>query len=111
MSRLATSFWNDENGGIISAEFLLVGTILIIALCVGLAAVRDAINLELADLASAIAHLDQSYSVGGIANANASCSGQMFTDLLDEGDDPGIVQPANANSRCVILGIPVQGEQ
>ena len=57
--------WNDESGGIISSELVLVGTIMVLGTTVGLSAVRDAVLSEMGDLADAIGVLDQSYTIPG----------------------------------------------
>ena len=100
--------WMDEGGGLISAELVLVATLLICAVAVGVSAVRVALVQELADLGAAIGALDQSYSVGGLSGHNAACAGQGFTDLLDNCDD-GLTQ-GGVQSRCVEVGLPPAGE-
>ena len=50
--------WNDEGGVVVSAELVLVGTILVIGLITGLSSLRDAVITELADVGGAIAQLD-----------------------------------------------------
>ena len=49
-------FWNDEAGVIVSAEIVLVATILVLGLIVGLAELQSSIVAELSDLASATIH-------------------------------------------------------
>lgn len=100
--------WLDEGGGLISAELVLVATLLICAVAVGVSAVRVALVSELADLGAAIGAIDQSYSVGGLTGHNAACAGQQFVDLLDNCDD-GITQ-AGPQSRCVEVGVAPLGE-
>lgn len=97
------NFWNDEAGVIVSAEIVLVLTILVIAMVVGLTAVRDAVTTELADVAQAIANVDQSYSYGGITGHCAAVNGSSFTDLQDFCD--AIVSAAGQQSRCVVVCI------
>ena len=54
--------WRDDNGALISAEYLFVATILILGIVVGLAELRYAINEELSDLANSILSLNQRYN-------------------------------------------------
>lgn len=49
---------NDECGGVVSAELVLVGTLMVIGILPGIVTVRDAILTELADLAAAISAAD-----------------------------------------------------
>ena len=52
MKSLLTQLFDDETGFIISAELILVATILVISMIVGLAAVSTAVNNQLQDVAS-----------------------------------------------------------
>lgn len=64
--------WNDDAGFIISVEWLLVFTIVLLGLIIGLTNVRDAIDVELSEAANAILALNQSYSFYGLNNANGT---------------------------------------
>jgi len=75
--------WNDEAGAIVSAEIMLVATILVIGMVVGLKSVRDSVLTELADVAQAIANVDQSYSYSGVNGHAASSTGSQFVDSAD----------------------------
>ena len=66
------SLWNDESGVILSAEIVLIGTILVLGMIVGLVELQCAIVAELSDLSSAIGNLDQSYTVSGLASAKGN---------------------------------------
>ena len=73
--------WNDESGGIISSELVLVGTIMVIGTTVGLSAVRDAVLSEMGDLADAVGVLDQSYTIPGVETQwGAKTEGTVFVD-------------------------------
>jgi hypothetical protein len=52
---------NDENGFIVSAEVVLVGTILVIGMIVGLTELSFNVNQELEDVGSAIGGINQTY--------------------------------------------------
>ena len=72
-------FMNEE-AGVLTFEWILLITILVIGVIAGLAAVRDALNVELADIAQAIGSIDQSYSYYGLiftvtADANVAFNG------------------------------------
>jgi Flp pilus assembly pilin Flp len=74
MRNLFSKMWNDD-AGIVAFEYLLVATILGLALVVGLSAVSAAINAEMVELAQAILSLNQSYSVG----SQSVCSLATYT--------------------------------
>lgn len=92
--------WNDEAGAIVSAEIVLVATILVIAMVTGLSSLRDAVVTELADVGAAIAAVDQSYTVGGILAHSAAVASSAYTDALDFCDD---ATSSQTNSRCVVI--------
>ena len=56
-----TALKNDENGFLVSAEIVLVGTILVLGVIVGLTEMSYGINEELEDLGSAIGGINQTY--------------------------------------------------
>ena len=55
MSTSVREFWDDESGGLIAAEYLLIGTLLTIGLFVGIRTVQSALLEKLADLTALIA--------------------------------------------------------
>jgi Flp pilus assembly pilin Flp len=99
-------FWADEAGFVISAELVLVATILVIGMVVGLATVRDAVVQELADVAGAIASVNQSYAYGEVSGHRSATAGSEFqdnTDFCDTGDDTA----ADSAPQCVVID-PIQ---
>lgn len=86
--------WNDECGAVISAELVLVLTILVIGVIVGLSEVATAVNTELNDISNAIGALDQSYAftgfkgtgAGGTGKLKSVTAGSRFTDAHDDCD-------------------------
>jgi hypothetical protein len=90
---MMTQLWNDEAGFVISAELVLVATILVIGLIVGLAEVQAAVVQELNDVGDAIGKLNQSYFyTGWHANKTQGIGlksftvGSQYTDRMDECD-------------------------
>ena len=84
--------WNDEAGFIISAELVLVATLLVVGLIVGLSEVQHAIVSELNDVADAIGELNQAYSYSGFSKCDqgsihAVTYGSDFADTADDCDD------------------------
>lgn len=107
--KLLHVLWNDEFGAVVSAELVMVMTILVIGLVVGLATVRDAVISELADVGAAIGHLNQSYSFSTPSGHGMATAGSLFGDHPDHCDDcdsSGTVVGISAlrpNSQCVNL--------
>ena len=100
--------WNDEVGAVVSAELVLVLTILVIGMIVGLAAVRDAVVTELADVAQAIANINQSYSYPAVTGHLSGTAGGLFVDLQDFCD--GADATAAQNSKCVTIAAGLANE-
>lgn len=79
-----------EGGFIVSAELILIATILVIGLIAGMVALRDALTAEYDDVAEAFGALDQSYSFTGITILGspgnvtlAIVAGSSFADSVD----------------------------
>jgi Flp pilus assembly pilin Flp len=92
MKTLAYAFMNDEAGFIVSAELVLVATLMVIGLIVGMSEVQYAIVSELNDVAEAIGSLNQSFSFTGFAafkkhgEVKSRTVGSAFRDFRDECD-------------------------
>jgi hypothetical protein len=91
---LAAKLWDDDAGAMIASEYLFVVTILIIGTIVGLAAVREAINTELGEVANALLSLSQGYTISGVQGAGVTIDGSMTIDTPGFIQDPTAVPPA-----------------
>lgn len=100
MKILFGRFWREEHGAIVSAEIMLVASILVIGVIVGLSALRDSVVTELADVAQALANVSQSYSFSGVSGHHAFSGGGAFTDLADFCDTKDSLGDWG-NSKCV----------
>jgi hypothetical protein len=87
------ALWNDEAGVILSAEIVLIGTILVIGMVVGLVELQCSVVDELNDLGEAIGSMNQSFmtsSVGSIMRSTGTYKaityGSSFTDRIDSCD-------------------------
>lgn len=104
--------WSDEAGAVISAEIVLVATILVIGMVVGLKSVRDSVLTELADVAAAIASIDQSYSYSGVDGHAAGTAGSYWFDAQDfcdtTSEDTDFLD--TAGSKCVNVAAAAQTE-
>jgi len=86
------NFLNDENGFVVSAELMLVITLVFCAAAVGWGAVKDSLANELNDVSHAIGAVSQSYSVTGFKKVkdggkpHAECAGSAYNDRQDECD-------------------------
>ncbi|MCA9246577.1 MAG: hypothetical protein KDA42_05660 [Planctomycetales bacterium] len=70
--KLLKALWRDQCGGLLSAEYVLLGTLLTLGVIVGLTAVRNAIVQELADLAAAICAIDTGTTAATVSFPSSS---------------------------------------
>jgi len=91
------SLWNDEYGVILSAELVLIATILVIGMIVGLVELQCAVVAELSDLGDSIGNLDQGYRTSGIASfknyggVKGQTFGSRYFDFADDCDCNAII--------------------
>jgi hypothetical protein len=87
--KMLRKLWTDEAGFIVSAELVLVATIMVIGLIVGMTVVRNQIVQELGDLGASLGMISQGYEYGGVSKADATLTfavtdGSGWDDLIDE---------------------------
>lgn len=78
-----SQLFEDEAGFIVSAELVLVSTILVLGMVVGLAELSNGINQELEDVGSAFGSLNQSFTFSGFRGHKGSIAGSNFKDYAD----------------------------
>jgi Flp pilus assembly pilin Flp len=88
---LWNKLWQDEAGFIISAELVVIATLLVVGLITGLKCLQAAVVGEMQDVGAAIGALNQSYCFTGKHGCwswscgRSSCTaGSCYTDLQDE---------------------------
>lgn len=97
--------WNDECGIILSAEIVIIGTVLVIGMIVGLVELQCAVVAELSDIGDAIGNLDQSYHTSGMSSYKSSgrikgaTYGASYSDRPDTCDCNAILVCDPATSR------------
>jgi hypothetical protein len=102
MKNVFVRLWNEEAGAIISAEIMLVATILVLGVIVGLKSVRDSVVTELADVAQAVANVNQSYCYSGVTGHAAHMGGGQFQDQTDFCDSNSYPY-GGQESKCVAV--------
>jgi|GEM_PF-2256607 len=95
-------FYTDEDGFVVSSEFILIATILVTAMVVGLETVRNAALQELGDVGAAIGSISQTFTYGGVTGHASALNGSVYADGLDFCD----VTTANGRG-CVTVGIDI----
>ena len=87
MKKVLARVWKEEDG-VLSFEWILLLTLLVIGIVSGVAAARDAIIDEFGDVAQAMLSVDQSYTIDFPllvqvhAATTSSASDSSFTDAL-----------------------------
>ncbi len=104
---MLTTLLKDDAGFIISAELVLIATILVIGMIVGLSEIQHAVVTELNDVADAIGSVNQSYYFSGFSKQqsfgggfHAFTRGGAFIDVTDDCD----------NNQCAITCDGAVGE-
>ena len=98
---LITALKNDENGFVVSAELVLVGTICVLGMIVGLTELSYGVNEELEDLGSAVGSINQTYYYTLGSGKKGEVVGSTNLDFQDECD----------NSCDITCNSPAQGEK
>lgn len=92
---LITALLDDDSGFIVSAELVLVATILVIGMIVGFSQIQYAVVTELNDVAHAIGSLNQSFYFSGFRAVKwgmwtkSLTRGSFFFDTMDACDGWG----------------------
>lgn len=84
---MLTALRNDEAGFVVSAELVLVGTILVLGMIVGLTELSFNVNQELEDLGSAVGGINQTYYYTLASGPKGEVVGGTFLDYADECDN------------------------
>ena len=106
MSNLMMRLWSDEAGVILSAELVLVATILVLGMLVGLVSLRDQIVSELGDIGQAFAIISQSYSFTAISGHTSATNGAYYQDGSDVCDDL-----SQSNPLCINVAVTPTANQ
>ena len=112
-TKLASKLWSDSNGAILSIEFILLATIVVIGTLTGLATYRDAVVQEAGDSAAAIAALTQSFEFDGIRQSgtfgtgisevtySASIPASTYVDNYDAGE--AVLETVGDGALCITI--------
>ncbi len=73
--------WNDQRGGIITTELVLVLSLVSAGALSGLTHVRNSVVREAQDVAQVFRSLNQTYGVSTIYSPSAHTSGSASTDM------------------------------
>ncbi len=93
MSLTLSALLRDEAGFVISAELVLIASVLVIGMIVGLSEIQHAIVTELNDVGDAVGSLNQSFVFSGMSSRKAGggykgmISGSSFNDTADDCDN------------------------
>lgn len=98
------ALWNDESGAVTTIELLIYGTIAGLGIVAGVANLRNAVVIEFTELANAILHLSQGYSVGGVTSPCATSDGSAAVDLY-VGSNVQVCTPAEACFVGAVTGV------
>lgn len=92
---------NDNNGFVVSAELVLIGTITVLGMIVGLTELSYGVNEELEDMGSAFGAMNQTYHFTLGSGQKGEVVGSTYLDFADECD----------NSCDITCNSPARGEK
>jgi hypothetical protein len=105
MAQLMHRIWQEEEG-VLSFEWILLITLVVIGIVGGLAAARDAIIDEMGDVAQATIALDQSYTLSGATIT--STDGVSIVVVLEDSE---FTDTAPFFSDCIRGSLDCQGPE
>jgi len=77
MKQMFRKLWSDDQGQLLTMEFLFMAVILVIGLVAGWSALREAIKIELTEIANAILALNPGFVISGNSGCCAESSGSQ----------------------------------
>ena len=86
LRKLALRLWRDEVGGLLSTEYVLLGTLLTLGLVVGFSATRVSLVTEFEDYAAALLGID----CGGLTAAGVNDATMGDDPITFAGNEGGI---------------------
>jgi Flp pilus assembly pilin Flp len=92
MRNLMVKLWKDD-AGVVTVEYIILGTFLALALIVGVNVLAHSINAELIELGNAITTFSQGYSVCGYSACCGFKQGSAATDTPGVVTAPSTVAP------------------
>jgi len=101
MRTMLTRLWTSEDGAVLSAEVMLVATILVIGVLVGLKSVRDSVVMELADISQAFNMLNQRFFMNGQMLQSQSAWGGMNGSMNAGGWGGSMGQSTGCTNVCL----------
>lgn len=76
MQQLVQELWQDTQGFVVTAEMIILVTVLVLGLFVGLNVLQSAVVGELSDVSSSLRSLDQSYSLPSFRSQCVTLGGE-----------------------------------
>lgn len=93
MSTIWRALYSDERGFVLTAELIIISTVLVLGLITAFACVQASVVAELKDVGGAIGSLNQSYAYGGMKGCQSWCGlrsrtyGSSFLDAADSSEE------------------------
>ncbi len=94
MKQLISKLYRDDQGALLTMEFLFMAVILVIGLITGWAALRNAVNIELTEVANALLALNPGYTISGQSGCCAETSGSQAIVIPTQIPFPTCTPPA-----------------
>jgi len=102
--------YGETSGMALTAELILVATVVLIGLAAASTTLRDAVISELSDVGGAVQDLQGCYSVNGLVGHSSTVAGMSYGDSVDHCDSPDDA-PGVADNCIVFDGPPANEEE
>jgi Flp pilus assembly pilin Flp len=84
--KVFAKLWKDDCGALLTFEWILLATILVLALVTGLKTVQQSVLNELEDVSNAVGSVSQTYVIGGTRGCCGTTNGSEFRDRANRYD-------------------------
>jgi hypothetical protein len=104
MAQLAREFWQDTQGFVVTAEMIILVTVLVLGLFTGLNILQSAVVSELTDVSASLQSLDQSYSLPSFRSLCVGANSEgAITASSEFVDDSSADASDNSDGACAVV--------
>lgn len=79
---LLRRLWNDDCGAILSVEWTLLASVMVMGVSAGAVAVRDSVNNQMANVANAVQNMTPQFTFSGYRTQSASVAGYRTPEFV-----------------------------
>lgn len=80
---MLNKLWQDDSGAVLSAEYLILGSVVVLGGVGGLMAMSESVNSEMGEFGKSVRQIRQSYSAPGFNSGVAGNHGSAASNMVD----------------------------